>query len=101
MVYGRVIFPINSDMTMTEDERLDEQTAGAFGIASFHLTQAILAGLVEKGVFSMAEVARIVGAAAAEADAAVPTSPVPEMQALAQRGLAAAARKWERQARGN
>ena len=56
---------------MDEDEKLDEQTAGAFGTA------------------------------AKNADDAVPTSPVPQMQALAQRCLAVIADKWARQAKGN
>jgi hypothetical protein len=83
------------------DERLDEQTAGAFGIASFYLMQSLISALIEKGVLTMKEAALIGSAAAKNSDDAVPTSPVPEMQALAQRCLATVADKWSRQAKGN
>ena len=79
-----------------EEEKLDEQTAGAFSIASFYLS-----ALVEKGLFTMREIALIATAAAKNADDAVPTSPVPQIQALAQRCLAVAADRWARQAKGN
>ena len=86
---------------MDEDEKLDEQTAGAFGIASFYLMQSFMSALVEKNVFTMREIALIATAATKNADDAVPTSPVPQMQALAQRCLAVIADKWARQAKGN
>jgi hypothetical protein len=60
-----------------EDEKLDEQTAGAFGIASFYLMQSLMSALVEKDLFTMREIALIATAAAKNADDAVPTSPVP------------------------
>ena len=62
---------------MDEDEKLDEQTAGAFGIASFYLMQSLMSALVEKDLFTMREIALIATAAAKNADDAVPTSPVP------------------------
>jgi hypothetical protein len=86
---------------MTEDERLDEQTAGAFGIASFYLMQALVSALIEKGALTMREAAMICDAATKNADDAVPISPVPEMQALAVKCLATVAAKWTRQAKGN
>lgn len=83
------------------DERLDEQTAGAFGIASFYLIQSLMSALIEKGVLTMKEAALIGSAAAKTADDNVPTSPVPEMQALAQQCLVTVTAKWSRQAKGN
>jgi hypothetical protein len=80
---------------------LDEQTAGAFGIAAFYLMQSLMSALIEKGVLTMKEAALIGAAAAKNADDAVPTSPVPEMQALAQRCLVTVAARWSRQAKGN
>lgn len=52
------------------------------------------------GLFTMREIALIATAAAKNADDAVPTSPVPQIQALAQRCLAVAADR-SRQAKGN
>ena len=49
---------------MDEDEKLDEQTAGAFGIAAFYLMQSFMSALVEKNVFTMSEIALIATAAA-------------------------------------
>jgi hypothetical protein len=83
------------------DEHLNEQTAGVFGIASFYLMQSFMSALIEKGVLTMKEALEISSSAARHADDAVPTSLIPEMQALAARCLAVVADKWSRQAKGN
>jgi hypothetical protein len=57
--------------------------------------------MIEKGVLTMKEAAQISSSAAKNADDAVPTSPIPEMQALASRCLWVTADKWSRQAKGN
>lgn len=93
--------PQGGERFLATDPHRHGHTAGAFGIAFFHLGQCIMSAFVEEGVPSLKEAATIGEAAAAIADEMIPTSPIPETQTLAQRCLAGLARKWGSQATGN
>ncbi len=79
----------------------DLEIVAAHGLASVLLHSALLQALVEKGVFSIQDVAALTARASKAVDESTTMSSMPEMTALAQQMLAGLAQSWAKRAQGN
>jgi hypothetical protein len=82
------------------DEQSDIRATGAYALAALSLHLAVLNTLVEKGVLTSKEVARIAELAAASATPANVTSSSPEIAEMAQHCLQGIAESWAKRASG-
>jgi hypothetical protein len=85
---------------MPENE-IDEIVASAYGLASFHLQNAILTTLVAKGHLTMKEAALTIRGAHHELEEMKPTPMARELKALALQALKTLSEGWDNQAKGN
>jgi len=85
---------------MPENE-IDEVVASAYGLASYHLQNAILTTLVAKGVLTMKEAAITFQGAHHELEEMKPTPLGRQLHTLALQVLDMSSKGWTRQAKGN
>jgi hypothetical protein len=83
------------------DSEIDEVVASAFGLASYHLQNALLTALVAKGALTMKEAALTFQAAHHELEKMKPTPMARQLKTLALQALAKSCEGWTKQAKGN
>lgn len=86
---------------MSDDELHKIIAAGAFGLAAFHLQNALLTSLVAKGHLTMKEAALTVTGAIIELDAHHQGQLASDLGSLARSILTTLEQVWVSQARGN
>jgi hypothetical protein len=86
---------------LSDDELHKVIAAGAFGLAAFHLQNALLTTLVAKGHLTMKEAALTVKGAIVELDSHHPEPIVSDLGSLARGVLTTLEQGWASQAKGN
>jgi hypothetical protein len=82
------------------EQQVDEAVASSYGLASFHLQNAILTTLVAKGHLTMKEAALTIRGAHYELKKMKPAPMGRELHALALQALTILSEGWDKQARG-
>jgi hypothetical protein len=86
---------------MKKDKPEKVIAAGAFGLAAFHMQNALLTTLVAKGHLTMKEAALTVKGAIVELESHHPDPSVSDLGTLARSILTTLEQGWASQARGN
>jgi hypothetical protein len=85
----------------TKQQLMKVAAAGAFGLAAFHLQNAILTTLVAKGILTTKEAALTISGAIHELDNLHPTPSDSDLGSMARHVLTTLSQGWDAQARGN
>ena len=83
------------------NDQIDETVVSAYGLASFHLQNAILTTLVAKGHLTMKDAALTIRGAHHELNEMKVTATAQELKTLALQALTILSQRWDRQSKGH